>query len=99
MPLLHIAFQEGFEGDTVLVRIDGKEIFRKDDVKTRPQIGYATSFEINSHEGPVTIDIHLPGKSISERVPLQLVGATFVGVSIRQGKITCRISNEPFRYL
>ncbi len=99
MPLLHIAFQDGFEGDTVIARINGKEMFRKDNVKTRSQIGYANSFETNSHEGPVTIDILLPIKSLSETVQLQLTAATYVGVSIQHGKITYRISHQPFGYL
>jgi hypothetical protein len=99
MPLLHIAFQEGFEGDTVFVRIAGHEVFRKDNVKTSAQVGYATSFDTNSHDGPVSMDIVLPSKNLSETVQLQLLVATFVGVSIRQGKINYRISNDPFRYL
>lgn len=66
MHLLHIAFQEGFDDDSVIVRINGKEMFRKDDLKTRSQIGYAGSFETNSHEGPVTIDILLPNKNLSQ---------------------------------
>ena len=99
MPLLHIAFQEGFDGDTVIVRIDGKEMFRKDNMATRSQIGYAGSFETNSHTGPVTIDILLPVKNLSETVQFQLTAATFVGVSIEQGKIAYRISDQPFGYV
>ena len=99
MPLLHIAFQEGFEGDTVVVRIAGREVFRKDNVKTSAQVRYATSFDTNSYEGPVSIDIVLPSKNLSETVQLQLMVATFVGVSIQEGKITYRISTQPFRYL
>ncbi len=46
MVLLHIAFQEGFTDDTVVVRVNGREVFRKGSVKTRLQIGYADSFEV-----------------------------------------------------
>jgi hypothetical protein len=99
MPLLHIAFREGFDGDTVVVRIDGKEMFRKDNMNTRSQIGYAGSFETNSHEGPVTIDILLPSKNLSETVQLPITAATYVGVSIEKGKITYRISDQPFGYV
>jgi hypothetical protein len=99
MPLLHIAFQEGFEDDTVVVRIAGREVFRKDNVKTSTQVRYATSFDTNSYDGSVSVDIVLPIKNLSETVQLQLLVATFVGVSIRQDKITYRISTEPFRYL
>lgn len=99
MPLLHIAFQEGFDGDTIIVRIDGKEMFRNDNVTTRRQIGYASSFETNSHTGPVTIDILLPNKSLWETVQFQVTAATFVGISIDQGKITYRLSDQPFGYV
>jgi hypothetical protein len=99
MPLLHLAFQEGFDGDTVVVRVDGKEIFRNDNVKTRLQIGYADSFEGNFNEGPVTIDILLPIKNISETVPLQLTATKYLGISIQQGRINCRISDQPFGYV
>jgi hypothetical protein len=36
MALLHIALQEGFTGDDVVVRVQGEEVFRKEDVTTRP---------------------------------------------------------------
>lgn len=99
MPLLHVAFQEGFDGDTVVVRVNGKEIFRKDNVKTRLQIGYADSFENNFNKGPATVDIVLPSKSLSETVQLQLAAPTYIGVSIQQDKINCRISDQPFGYV
>jgi hypothetical protein len=99
MPLLHMAFQEGFDDDLVVVRVDGNEIFYKDHVKTRTQIGYADSFENNFNEGPVAIDIELPNRSLSKSERLQLHGATYVGVSVEQEHIRCRISDQPFGYL
>lgn len=72
---------------------------RKDNVTTKSQIGYAGSFETNSHAGPVTNDILLPIRNLSETVQLQLTAATFVGVSIQQGEINCRISDQPFGYV
>jgi hypothetical protein len=45
------------------------------------------------------MDVVLPSKNLSETVQLQLMLATFVGVSIQQGKIIYRISTQPFRYL
>jgi len=60
MKLLHIAFQEGFADDTVVIRVNGKEVFRKASVKTRTQIGYAGSFEVNVQEGSVNVEVTLP---------------------------------------
>jgi hypothetical protein len=35
MSLLHIALQEGFNDDTVVIRVNGSEVFHKAGVKTR----------------------------------------------------------------
>ncbi|MBI2180039.1 MAG: hypothetical protein HYU31_04375 [Deltaproteobacteria bacterium] len=99
MPLLHVAFQEGFEADTVAVYIDGNEAFRKDNVKTRLQIGYADSFENFLPEGSRTVNIVVPEKNLSQTVQLQLTAATYLGVSIEQCNINCKISDQPFGYV
>ena len=99
MPLLHVAFQEGFETDTVVVYIDGNEAFRKDDVKTRLQIGYADSFENMLAADSVAMTIVLPNRNLSQTVQLRLTAATYVGVSIEQGKINSRIADQPFGYV
>ena len=64
MPLLHIAFQEGFTDDTVVVRVNGEEVFHKGSVKTRLQIGYADSFEMTVEEGSVNVEVLLPLKNL-----------------------------------
>jgi len=99
MALLHIALQEGFSGDTVVVRVNGEEVFRKKDVKTRLQIGLADSVELNIAEGPTQVEVLLPAKKLSESVELDVSTPTYVGVSIVDGKITVRISDVPFGYL
>ena len=99
MALLHIAFQEGFTGDTVVVRVNGEEVFRKGNVKTRLQIGYADSFEMNVEEGSVNVEVLLPLKNLSETIVLQVSTAVYVGVSIHEGRIDYRISDQPFGYL
>ena len=51
MPRLHIALQEGFAGDPVSISVDGREIYRKDGVRTRTQIGLADSIETTHDQG------------------------------------------------
>ena len=43
MPVLHVAFQEGFANDVVTARVDGVEVFSRHGVTTKQQIGYADS--------------------------------------------------------
>jgi hypothetical protein len=99
MALLHIALQEGFTGEPVIVRIDGKEAYRKEQLKTKLQIGYADSFEVNVEEGPVKVEILVPTKGLSESFEVQVLSPVYVGVSIDQGRISHRISSEPFGYV
>jgi len=99
MALLHIALQEGFTGDIVIVRVNNEEVFRKESVKTRLQIGYADSFEVTIEEGYVNVEVVLPLKNLSETIVLQVSTSLYIGVSIHEGKIVYRISHEPFGYL
>ena len=98
MPLLHIALQEGFAGDSVTIAVDGREIYRKDHVRTMTQIGRADDVETKHDAGPVSIVIK--ARNTSSTIAHTLAGDTFIGVSLTQdGRITHRISQEAFRYM
>ena len=99
MALLHVAFQDGFTGDTVIARVNGEVVFHKQNVKTRTQIGLADSFEMNLGQGPVSIEILLPSKNLSKTIVLEMSAAVYVGVSTHDGRIDYRTSDEPFGYL
>ncbi len=99
MPLLHIAFQEGFTGEAVVVRINGNEAYRKEQMKTRFQLGYADSFEVNVEEGSVRVEVLLPAQSLSEIFEVQVSEPTYVAVSLDENKIVHRVSVQPFGYV
>lgn len=99
MALLHIDLQEGFEDETVIIKVAGKEVFRKTNVRTKLQIGFADSFETTIEGGPMTVEIELPSKNQSKRIEVQGSKVVYLGVSVIEGKIEHRISNEQFGYL
>lgn len=99
MPLLHIAFQDGFTGEAVTVRIDGNEAYRKEHMKTKFQLGYADSFEVNVEEGSVRVEVLLPTAGLSETFEVQVSSPTYVGVSLDQNKIVHHVSAQPFGYV
>ena len=99
MALLHMALQEGFEDETVVVRAAGREVFRKDNVRTKLQIGLADSFDVNVEGSPATIEIDLPNQGLAESIELQAPNTVYLGVSLIGGKIQHRISREPFGYV
>ena len=100
MPLLHTAFQEGFSGDEVVLRVGGREVFRRSGVKTRTQIGLAATHELQVPAGPVSVEVSLPGRRLDLTVPLQIAQDTYLSISISpEGTIRHAVSHEPFGYV
>ncbi len=81
MPVLSINLQDGFTNDTVVVRVNGQEVFNETSVKTRPQIGLAGAFEVEVPQGSVDIQIAVPLKNVSESLQLQVSNPVHLGVS------------------
>ncbi len=101
MPPLHLALQGGFAGETVVVKVNGREVFRNPEVKTRMQIGLAADFEVDVPAGTARIEVEIPERktSTSFEVPIT-AGATYVGISLdRSGKIEHVVSDQPFGYV
>jgi len=100
MPLLHVALQEGFTGDTVVIRAGGKEVFRKSNVKTRLQTGFADSAETEMSPGSVAVNIELPEKRVSESFTVDLKNNLYLGISLGpDNQIKHKVSAEPFGYV
>lgn len=97
--LVNVALEEGFTGGPVAVRINGAEVFRKEDVKTRLQIGLAASFEKEVEPGPVRLEVELPEKELEKTFDLDVSGTVYAGISVQDGDLVIRTSAEPFGYL
>jgi hypothetical protein len=98
MPLLHVALQEGFSGEPVAVSVNDREHFRKDDVRTRTQIGRADAFELTLPAGEARIDVTARGTT--EHLVVALAADRHVGISLTpDGAIVHKESAEPFGYL
>jgi hypothetical protein len=98
MPRLHIALQEGFAGDRVSISVDGRQIYSKDAVRTRTQIGLADSVETTHDPGPARIEVHARDQAAT--ITETLTGDLFLAVSLSaDGQITHRSAAQPFRYM
>ena len=98
MTAIRIALQDGFDGDTVVVKVNGKEVFKQENVNTKRQIGKAASFEVEVAEGSANVEVSLPLKNLSETIACKVSGEVYLGVSVAEDKIEHRVSSEPFRY-
>ncbi len=97
MAKLHIDLQEGFQKDAVIIRANGVELYRRDDLNSAAAVSHADSFETEWNAWPVRIEIEVTTRQISGSVELE--GPGYVGISIHpHRKLTYRISPEPFLY-
>jgi hypothetical protein len=101
MPLIHVAIQEGFQNDTLVVHLDGVEVYRRAALKTRMQIGLADSFDLDAAPGPAELRVEVLTRNASVTIPLKVVAGRelHVGVSVTpDGAVTYKATDEPFRY-
>lgn len=101
LPLIHVAIQEGFQNDTLVVHLDGAEVYRRAGLKSRMQIGLADSFDLDAATGPAELRVEVPTRNASVTIPVKVPadGELYVGVSVTpEGSITFQSSDEPFRY-
>ena len=100
MPQLRIDLQDGFDGDTVVVTVNGEEIFREQGVRTKTQVGAARYVKMEVEIGATTVMVTLPERGLTEMFELDITGPTFLGVSLQPGDtLTHCVQSTPFRYL
>ncbi len=97
--LLKIDLQDGFIEDLVIIKVNGREAFHKDGVKTRLMLSYADSVEADVPEDELNIEITLPKRNISKNISLKASDPIYLGLSVQDNKISCRLSKTMFYYL
>ena len=100
MPTLHVALQEGFEGDEVLIVVNGLRLSRYR-VTTKNQIGFADGVDVEVPPGEVRVDVELTQRGVRGSYTLTVDGPAYLAVSVDRGGSSLRFekSSEPFRYL
>ncbi len=100
MHSLRIDLQEGFSNDTVVVRVNGKESYRKSGVNTRLPVGVAESFEVQVDDDAARVEIRLENKGLSGILDLRPSEHPYVAISVtHEGQVTFQPSKELFRYM
>ena len=97
---LNINLQEGFEDDTVVIRVNGAEVLHQQHVKTRQQIGFAAETTATVPAGTVALEIALPVKGITGNIDIDMQAPMWAGVSLDSGSVLqFKISQTPFGYV
>jgi hypothetical protein len=98
MALLTIDLQDGFVGETVAIRIDGRELASVERVQTRPQLGLAHRIERELPPGRHQLDIELPGRALRHTLDVETDAPVFVGVSVAAGALVCKVQEREYWY-
>ena len=94
-----IDLRDGFENDLVIVSIDGDQVYRKTDVRTRYQISLADQIALDLPPGSRRIGISLPERDIDTTIDCDPQSTPYLGVSFERGKIVLTPATEAFGYL
>ena len=100
MTRLHIALQEGFSNDEVIIKVNGIEHAHRSAVMTKNQIGYADSVDLELPTGEVQVEVSVPTRGLEQATVVHLNEPVYLGVSVeRGGGLRYQHSSEPFGYL
>lgn len=97
MPAITLDLQEGFAGESVEVRLDGREVWRGE-VRTDWSIGLAERVQVEVPASGGTVSVTVPSRPASIDLVLKPGEAPALGVSLIGGGLVSRRSDEPFRY-
>lgn len=98
MTMLHIALQDGFLGGPVAIRLDGREVYRKVDVKTDLRISRADGLDVEAPEGDATVEVEARG--LSSKASVDATRTPYLSVDLDpDGHPRLRASAEPFAYM
>lgn len=81
-----------------MVRLDGEEVYRRDALTTRTQIGLADTFELSVGGDAVALEVSLPKRSLDRATTITLTDPTYVGLSLERGALLVRVQRDPFGY-
>jgi hypothetical protein len=97
--MLSIDFQEGFDGDTVVVRVAGDEVARLEGVTTNLVISRADAVDLERPGGRQEVEVDVPTKGRSAALEIDLAGHVFLTANVLYGSLELRQVPERPAYL
>lgn len=98
MGTLHTDLQTGFQNDSVAIAVDGETVYEKDTVTTSLLEGMADSFEVTIESGTHQVNVQLPDRNMEASHSVDVKQDIYLGISVEEGKIVFRQSENPFGY-
>lgn len=96
---LHVALEEGFVDDEVVVRVDDDEVL-SERVRTRMQLGLAETVDVDVDRPACRLTVDVPGRGATTELEVETADDVWVGVSLTaHGGLESRVSATPFGYV
>lgn len=100
MPTLHLHLREGFESERVVVRVNDRVAVDEPTVRTRMQVGLAAIHEVDVPDGPVAVEVALPGRRRTRTLMVDASRVPYLGVSVApDGDVAFESTAEAFGYV
>ncbi len=90
---LHLA--EGFDNDTVEIRVNGETVFNKKNVNTSDLVGLADSVSAEVDTVAADIDVFLPTHGLSQSFRVEARDSQDVVISVVGGRIDWSAPESP----
>jgi hypothetical protein len=97
--MLRVDLQDGFDGDEVIVKVDGQVAYHEQDVSTLTVIGRAATFTVDEAAPDVDVEVELPERQLRDSFRVDVTATPHLGVSVIGGQLTHRLSTEAFGYM
>jgi hypothetical protein len=94
MSSVRVAFTDGFEGDTVVIRVDGREVTQHGPITTRSDVSppLAWSADIPLERDVVALEVAVPTKGATGSIRVNVKEFPQVNVSFSGGRVELRSS-------
>jgi uncharacterized protein (DUF1501 family) len=81
--LINVALQDGFDGDTVVIRVDGAEAYRGEAITTRTQISLAAETQLDVPDGTFQLEVEVSTRGLEQRFEIDPQAQPNVSLSVR----------------
>lgn len=90
---VEIKLRDGFANDTVIIRIDGREVYRKPQVTTDLAVSYADGLSLPIDRTTIDLRVEIVGgPTATKRITVE--DSVFIDVRVINGEISLHESKE-----
>ena len=94
MSTLKIGLREGFENDEVVVRVNGREVFRRTGVTSNLASSYAATASADILGPSAEVEVEVPQRGMHGSTTVQIPASAYVYVTATGGQLRLRALSE-----